>query len=120
MWYTREGFELVCVVFVKKKPAYLFDGATLNSFDLHFGVPQGSCLGPLLFVLYASRLFEIIEAHLPEAYRLADDTHLYLSFKPDNATDQAEAVRAMENCIDELRKWIFQDRLKINDIRLNF
>ena len=76
-----------------------FDGATSNSFYLRFGVPQGSCLGLLLFVLYlyASKLFEIIEAHLPDVHCFADDTQLYLSFKPDSATDQAEAVRAMEN-----------------------
>jgi len=55
-----------------------------------------------------------------EAHCFADDTQLYLSFKPDSATDQAEAVRAMENCIDDLRKWMFQDKLKINDNKTEF
>ena len=83
----------------------LFDGVKSDSFDLRFGVPQGSCLGPLFFfVVYTSNLFEIIQVHLPDAHCFADDTQLYLSFKPNSPTDQAEAVYAMDRCISDLRK----------------
>ena len=98
----------------------LFDGVKSDSFDLRFGVPQGSCLGPLLFVVYDSKLFEIIQAHLPDAHCFADDTQLYLSFKPNSPTDQAVAVCAMERCISDLRKWMYQDKLKINDDKTEF
>ena len=64
----------------------LCDGVKSDSFDLRFGVPQGICFGPLLFVVYASKLFEIIQAHLPDAHCSADDTQLYLSFKPNSPT----------------------------------
>ena len=42
--------------------------------ELHCGVPQGSCLGPLLFTLYSSKLFEIINQHFPTVHCYADDT----------------------------------------------
>ena len=105
---------------LRRSQHILLDGVKSDSFDLRFGVPQGSCLGPLLFVVYASKLFEIIQAHLTDAHCFADDTQLYLSFKPDSPTDQAEAVCAMERCIVDLRKWMYQDKLKINDDKTEF
>ena len=36
------------------------DGTLSTKFDLECGVPQGSCLEPLLFVVYASKIFEIV------------------------------------------------------------
>ena len=98
----------------------MFEGATSDSFDLRCGVPQGSCLGPLLFVVYVSKLFEIVQDHLLNEHCFADDTQLYLSFDPNGPTDQAMALEAMVRCISDLRKWMYWDKLKINDDKTEF
>ena len=90
------------------------DGSLSNQRHLNCGVPQGSCLGPLLFVTYTSTLFKVIERHLPEAHCYADDTQLYVTFKPD------EAIRAMEDCIKDIRDWLTEGRLLLNDDKTEF
>ena len=40
-------------------------GSESNKFALSCGVPQGSCLGPLLFSIYTSELFDVIEQTPP-------------------------------------------------------
>ena len=81
--------------------------------------PARFLLGPLLFVLYASKLFTIIERHLPQVHAYADDTQLYVAFKPD-PEHAANAVAAMEACFNDIRKWMLADRLKINDDKTEF
>ena len=84
-------------------------GTLSRLFDLDCGVPQGSCLGPLLYVIYASKLFNIIERHLPDAHCYADDSQLYLSFRPaDGLSSHTDAVRAMERCIDDIASTWFR------------
>ena len=98
----------------------LFDGVTSGNFDMLFGVPQGSCLGPLLFVVYASKLFKIVQAQLTNAHCFVDDTQLSLSFNPNSPTDQAESVCTTKRCISDLRKLMYQNKLKINGDKTEF
>ena len=96
----------------------MFSGGCLSdSIKLPHGVPQGSCLGPLLFTIYSSKLFEVIKDHLPVAHEYADDTQLYLSFKPDTSSSQSEAIEAMQLCIKAIRAWMTTD---LNDDKTEF
>ena len=53
--------------------------------------------------------------HLPDAHAFADDSQLYVSFKPDSTCDQLAAVAALEHCIDDIKDWMLSDKLKVND-----
>ena len=96
------------------------DGSLSNQCYLNSGVPQGSCLGPLLFVMYTSTLFKAIECHLREAHCYVDDTQLYVSLKPNDANTQDEAIRAMEDCIKDIRNWFIEGRLLLDDDKTEF
>ena len=66
-------------------------------FDLELGVPNGSCLEPLLFIVYASRIFEIVDKHNLQIHCYADDNQLYLSFCPSNIANQEAALASVES-----------------------
>ena len=83
-------------------------------------IPQGSCLGPLLFTIYASKLFEVIKNYLPQSQAYADDTQLYLLFNADSACSQNDAVEAIEQCIEAIRSWMIKDKLRLNDNKTEF
>ncbi|XP_067045506.1 uncharacterized protein [Acropora muricata] len=91
-----------------------------QSFDLQWGVPQGSCLGPLLFTIYSIDLFSLWESHLPTTHAYADDTQLYLSFSLTVGTGELDAVTAIENCIQDIRQWMCVRKLMLNDDKTEF
>ena len=91
------------------------DETLSESYRLPSGVPQGSCLGPLLFTVYASKLFKVIKYYLPDAHAYADETQLYLAFKPDSSTSEIEALEEMEKCVRAVRAWMISDKLKLNE-----
>ena len=97
------------------------DGTLSTKFDLECGVPQGSCLGPLLFVLYASKIFEIVGKHnLEELHCYADDSQLYLSFCPNDNANQETTLAIVQMCIEDIRNCMLKDKLKLNDDKTEF
>lgn len=67
------------------------------------------------------KLFNIFERHLPDAHCYADDSQLYLSFRPaDGLSSQTYAIQAMERCIEDIRHWMVSDRLLLNDEKAEF
>ena len=96
------------------------NGATSKRFHLQHGVPQRSCLSPVLFLICASRLFNVIEPHLPESNTFADDSQLYVSFQPDENANETTAITAMQNCINDVKKWMLINKLKLTDGKTEF
>ena len=96
--------------------------AKSDSFNLKCGVPQGSCLGQMLFSLYTSELFDVISQHLPTAHSYADDTGIYLAFNPNDDSDQDTTIVAMEACLCDVRSWMIKlnDKLMISDSKTEF
>ena len=60
----------------------LINQNSFKSFYIDCGVPQGSYMGPILFIMYVSGIFKVLKIHLPSIHAYADDIQLYLSFKP--------------------------------------
>ena len=50
----------------------------------------------------------------------ADETQLYISFNADSRAEQSAALSAMQNCIADIRKWMLQNRLRLNDDKTEF
>ena len=91
----------------------LFNGIKSDIRDVTCGVPQGSILGPLLFILYindfsgvSDKLFYVL---------FADDTNVFLSGKDINIL-----IDTIQFELTKLHDWLLANKLTLNIAKTHF
>jgi len=72
-----------------RSQAVTFHGVTSDYTPLLHGVPQGSVLGPLLFILYTADVALFAAQHGVDLHSYADDTQLYTGCSSTDASNSA-------------------------------
>ena len=76
----------------ERKLSVRYRGSSSTTASLLCGVPQGSVLGPILFLMYTADLLGLIEGMDLHPHLYADDTQIYGFCAPDE-------VSALQQCL---------------------
>ena len=85
--------------------------------DLHFGVPQGSVLGPFLFCLYTTSISKIITTHNVSHHMYADDTQVYIEL---SQSDTHKSISSLSDCLTDCSLWMKSSKLMLNSDKTEF
>ena len=83
---------------------------------LKHGVPQGSLLGPLFYILYTREIEKIVKEHGLQLHMYADDCQIYISFKSPFHKTYENQITA---CLSNIKKWMDKSFLKLNSSKTN-
>ena len=89
-----------------RKQRIILNGQFSSWTSVNAGVPQGSILGPLLFLIYINDLTDGLSSNTK---LFADDTSLF-SVIPDFETSANE----LNNGLHQINKWAFQWKMSVN------
>ena len=92
----------------------IINNTKLKPYPLECGVPQGSILEPILYLLYTSPLADILKHHNMCYHLYADDTQRYVSFVTNDDNALNSSITKIENCLSDINLWMTANKLKLN------
>ncbi|KAK2155223.1 hypothetical protein LSH36_246g06052 [Paralvinella palmiformis] len=81
---------------------------------LLFGVPQGSVLEPILFIICTIPPSRIAQRCGIQIHMYADDTQLYASYNATDMEQRQEVTQRLENCISDIQSCMITNKLQRN------
>ena len=114
----RYGIRGVSQQWLRSYLSNRFQYVEINKTKSHFrrvtcGVPQGSVLGPKLFILYLNDICTV--STKLKFVMFADDTNVYCS-----GEDLKEVLRTVEVELFQLKKWFDINKLSLNEKKTKF
>ncbi len=101
-------FDLLKSYLSNRKQLVTLPGCQSNVKQLHAGVPQGSVLGPLLFLIYINDIIREVECG---SFLFADDTSLFQEIVKGNIIDTTAKIN---NNLSKISKWAKDWLVQIN------
>ena len=98
--------NLLCDFLRNRKQRVLLNGQVSVWSDVKAGVPQGSILGPLLFLIYINDLSEGLSSN---AKLFANDTFLFSAIHDSNTS-----ALELNNDLANINRWAFQWKMSFN------
>ena len=103
----------ICSYLMNRYQYVTINGTNSDYMNVLCGVPQGSILGPILFILYINDMCNVSTLLKPILF--ADDTNLFYSGKD---IDELCSVVSIE--LDKLCVWFQVNKLSLNTSKTNF
>ena len=99
--------DLIKSYISNRKQFVNYNGCSSTMKNINCGVPQGSILGPLLFILYINDISNVSHKVLPILY--ADDSNLFV--KGNNIDEMISMLNAE---LSKIYEWLNVNRLSLN------
>lgn len=106
------SLSLITSYLQHRKQCVIIDDTSSSLTDITCGVPQGSILGPLLFIMYINDITSICAETQFVIY--ADDTSLFFT-----SADGNEIIQKANRVLHKLHMWSLNNKLKINVQKTN-